>query len=873
MRLLAWTVTALLLIFSPGLLSLSLRRPSLPRHVRDFGVVRPVRVSIRAKRSLAEHQEYPEEVKYALTIEGKNYTLHLEKNRLLIGKQYTETHYLDNGTRVTVSPNYEDHCYYHGHVQDIKDSSVSVGICSGIRGFVRAKRSVYLIEPLAGSVDGDHAIYRHENLRSRRATCGNTNDTYYDHEPRVSRVYKASGWKSKPMVHEQRFVEMFLVVDNAEYRHYMRDMHVIKARMLEIANHVDKLYRPMNIRVMLVGLEIWSYMDMFDVSADPDDTLTRFIQWRKNTLLKNTKHDNAQFITYVVCTGDTVGLANKFAMCRDESGAVNQDHNENPFGVASTIAHEMGHNLGLSHDATYCDCRTSYLSKNCIMADRVGKNYPETFSSCSQEELKNFLEKINPQCLLDKPSPDKLYGGPVCGNAFLEPGEECDCGTVEECTNPCCNATTCRLTKGSRCAQGECCESCQFKQAGSLCRSPAHDCDLAEYCTGSRAECPSNAFKMNGLPCNHNQGYCYNGQCPTLEQHCEKLWGSGARLAPTTCFNQNMHGTKDAYCVKTRNLYQGCAQKDIKCGKLFCTGGSEFPITRQKAILWVHGVQCNIVVDQSETEDMGMVPTGTKCDHNKVCYENVCQDVQLYATEGCSAKCHNHGVCNHQRQCHCDPGWAPPYCERKYSDTGSSWDGEDTEKAKIEGKNTVVISVSVTIGILIFITLVVGGLMCCRKSRKEQYFSKKNMPSTSGLSNPLFRDANAKGNPCSRSADISQPTFVESTFTQPCTPLAVTVPCHPPPEPPKKVPMKPPVNTDQPETPPLISQNKVQCSQAKPPPPTKPLPPLTVKPARQPEPPPPVPLMKMKGLKTPETQSQDIPVKGKVALKPPARPR
>lgn len=57
--------------------------------------------------------------------------------------------------------------------------------------------------------------------------------------------------------------------------------------------------------------------------------------------------------------------------------------------------------------------------------------YPQLFSSCSQQQLGRFLEEVDPACLLDSPSPDRIFGGPVCGNAFLEPGEECDCGSVE----------------------------------------------------------------------------------------------------------------------------------------------------------------------------------------------------------------------------------------------------------------------------------------------------------------------------------------------------------------------------------------------------------------------------------------------------------
>ena len=58
-----------------------------------------------------------------------------------------------------------------------------------------------------------------------------------------------------------------------------------------------QLYRSLGIRVMLVGLEIWTYGDQIEVSPDPDVTLERFRNWRQQTLLPRIKHDNAQFIT------------------------------------------------------------------------------------------------------------------------------------------------------------------------------------------------------------------------------------------------------------------------------------------------------------------------------------------------------------------------------------------------------------------------------------------------------------------------------------------------------------------------------------------------------------------------------------------------
>lgn len=39
--------------------------------------------------------------------------------------------------------------------------------------------------------------------------------------------------------------------------------------------------------------------------------------------------------------------------------------------------------------------------------------------------------------------PTKIYGGPVCGNGFVEIEEECDCGLPEVCDDPKCDSANC----------------------------------------------------------------------------------------------------------------------------------------------------------------------------------------------------------------------------------------------------------------------------------------------------------------------------------------------------------------------------------------------------------------------------------------------
>lgn len=82
----------------------------------------------------------------------------------------------------------------------------------------------------------------------------------------------------------------------------------------------------------------------------------------------------------------------------------------------------------------------------------------------------------------------------------------------------------------------------QMKSAGSLCRDSVNECDLVEYCTGLSHQCPPDDFHMNGLPCSSQEGYCYNGRCPTHLQHCHSLWGTGEALIIHTLKSQPSTG-------------------------------------------------------------------------------------------------------------------------------------------------------------------------------------------------------------------------------------------------------------------------------------------------------------------------------------------
>ncbi|XP_038547893.1 LOW QUALITY PROTEIN: disintegrin and metalloproteinase domain-containing protein 12-like, partial [Micropterus salmoides] len=263
--------------------------------------------------------------------------------------------------------------------------------------------------------------------------------------------------------------------------------------MLDVANQVDWFYRPLNVRVALTGLEIWSDRDKIRVEKSPTDTLNNFLEWRTRELLPRLRHDNAQLVMGGSFDGTTVGMASQSSMCsRDRSGGVNVDHLVSVLGVASTVAHELGHNLGMSHDTAErrCSCQNEPRLGGCIMEPSTGFMPGQQFSSCSAADLSVSLLHRR-MCLFNVPQPDRLLGGPRCGNLYVERGEECDCGLMEECEDPCCNASTCQLVPGAHSASdGICCHDCKLRTAGSVCREPLGECDLPEFCTGSSPHCP-----------------------------------------------------------------------------------------------------------------------------------------------------------------------------------------------------------------------------------------------------------------------------------------------------------------------------------------------------------------------------------------------
>uniref|UniRef100_A0A8C1QIK0 ADAM metallopeptidase domain 19b n=1 Tax=Cyprinus carpio TaxID=7962 RepID=A0A8C1QIK0_CYPCA len=538
---------------------------------------------------------------------------------------------------------FQDHCYYHGSVKGIQGSSVVISTCAGLRGMITVNNSVsYMIAPLANQTHSqEHAVFNAQSLKLPVGTC-------------------------------QRCI---LIGSLFQFVKHGRDLEMTRTKLLEAANFVDKYYKSLNIRVALIWLEIWNDQDKIPVTNNPYSTLGAFLAWRRKQL-PQLPNDNAQLVTGVPFQGTIIGLAPLKAMCSEyQSGGVNSDHSNSAVGIAATMAHEMGHNFGMSHDSPGC-CLSQPEDGGCIMAAATGDPFPRVFNPCNQKELKRYLSSGGGKCLFNPPNTRVMYGGQRCGNGYLEEGEE-----EFHCFLS-------HLLPRSECAHGVCCHECKLKSPGVMCRPPSGSCDLPEYCDGKSESCPANFYLGDGSSCEDGSAYCYTGICLTLQQQCLSLWGKDGRPAPDLCFTEvNKAGDTYGNCGSFMGTYRKCTERNAKCGKIQCLSAASKPLESNAVAIDTnirYGQQKILCrgthvyqrgqgnEDQSDTLDPGLVQTGTKCGENAICFEGECRNASFMQAEECSSKCHGHGLCNNNHNCHCNSGWAPPFCET--SGSGGSLD-------------------------------------------------------------------------------------------------------------------------------------------------------------------------------------------------------
>ncbi|KAF9167888.1 hypothetical protein DFQ26_002636 [Actinomortierella ambigua] len=275
-------------------------------------------------------------------------------------------------------------------------------------------------------------------------------------------------------------------------------------------------------------------------------------------------------------SGAVVGIAWTKTVCQMKTQQQNGNQYTAGTGVSSAspnewmiVAHEIGHGFGAIHDCT-ATCSPDCCRLSTTVCDAGGKyimnpseNQPtREFSPCSIKAICSTIQSPQGQCLQPPGTREVQESGVnICGNGIRETGEECDCGSPEDCAkDTCCDGATCKFKNGAVCddINDDCCRNCQPAAAGTVCRNAISECDTAEVCSGTSATCPPDVRIPDLTPCgNGTTGsgslQCAKGVCTSRDLQCQQQ-GRGITAA---CPNSN---TCDLLCNDPGGNAMTCTQ-------------------------------------------------------------------------------------------------------------------------------------------------------------------------------------------------------------------------------------------------------------------------------------------------------------------------
>ncbi|XP_055487531.1 disintegrin and metalloproteinase domain-containing protein 15-like [Leucoraja erinacea] len=312
-----------------------------------------------------KQSNYTDELEILVEIEEHYLTLDLRRNQFLIPERFQVSYYDANGTLATEENSTLNRCYYEGTVRGHFGSQVAASICSGLSALIILTNESYVIEHLEGDVHGYHLAFKSEHVKLKEKKCSSSRRLTAERTQRPVRLKRSLG-------SEMKYLELVLVADRVEYQSAFNSKRKVISRLANAVSYVDLFYRPLDLRIALIGVEVWT-TDQIVVDDNALATMKRFLTWRKANLLPRLHNDNAQLIIGKSFNSLNGQLAEFGSMCsEDHSGGIVLDTTAESLGIASNLAHGIGHNLGIEHDSPAQKCVCADKKADCIMAEVRG---------------------------------------------------------------------------------------------------------------------------------------------------------------------------------------------------------------------------------------------------------------------------------------------------------------------------------------------------------------------------------------------------------------------------------------------------------------------------------------------------------------------
>ncbi|XP_059941949.1 disintegrin and metalloproteinase domain-containing protein 5-like isoform X3 [Mesoplodon densirostris] len=617
-----------------------------------------VQTTVPEKISISEAVKHPEaNVAYIITIEGKPYFIHLKKQSSLSSASVVYSYDRDD-TQHSQPLSAQMDCNYHGYVAGFPNSLVSLNICSGLRGILQFKNISYGIEPMEAVSGFVHMIHEEKNDITNIPLLWE-NDTYiYD-----SSQYQVRKSSERPGYFKlfPRYLDMYIVVDKNLFDYMGSDVKVVTQKVIQIIGFVNSMLTQLKLTVRISSIEIWSNKNKISTTRHPNHILYRLLEWKYEFL--SQPHHTAYLFAFQK-TPTFIGVTYPAKICDKNfaGGVALYSEGLSLESYAVSIVQLLGLNMGMSYDNTemcHCSGDVCTMSPKAVLSRGI-----KDFSTCSLDDFKYFAAHSGLECLR-KILPDEPVHKQrkMCGNGKLELGEECDCGTLQNCTHPdCCDPRTCTKKTNKICGSGECCtRDCKIKPVNTPCRQPIDECDFLEFCDGNNAHCVPDTYARDGQSCDSGDSFCYRGRCRSFTRQCRKLIGGASRGAPFACFDEiNSRGDKFGNCG--RNY---CNYPDDVCTSTYLNTEK----TPRDTLT---------TVEKPEDRDQTFVEDGTMCGPEMYCLRFNCVELKYHVNfQSCNSTrdCNSSGVCNNFNNCHCKMGFAPPHCKPMAGDFGSVDDG------------------------------------------------------------------------------------------------------------------------------------------------------------------------------------------------------
>ncbi|XP_075950624.1 A disintegrin and metalloproteinase with thrombospondin motifs 5 isoform X1 [Anarhichas minor] len=374
---------------------------------------------------------------------------------------------------------------------------------------------------------------------------------------RWSRLTKAAapehGTRSKRSVSRARHVELLLVADDTMTKKYGKDLNHY---LLTLAAIASKLYghasieNPIRLSVVKVAV-VTEKEKGLEVSKNAAATLKSFCKWQnqQNPLDDDHQqhHDAAILFTRQDLCGhhscDTLGMADVGTICSPErSCAVIEDDG---LHAAFTVAHEIGHLLGLSHDdSKFCEERFGVNSDKRLMSSILTSiDASKPWSRCTSATITDFFDDGNAECLLDSPRQPLLGPEELPGQSY-DAVRQCRLAFGPEYT-VCPGMDVCARLWCAVIRQGQ--MVCLTKKLPAVEGTP---CGKGRICL--QGKCVDKTRKRHYSASNHGSWSSWGPWGA-----CSRTCGGGVQFAQRLCNNPPPRNN-GRYCTGKRAIHRSC---------------------------------------------------------------------------------------------------------------------------------------------------------------------------------------------------------------------------------------------------------------------------------------------------------------------------